>query len=117
MRSSLAGARRRQHYHILLAVLCVLSCCALVAYTGDTRKQAVARELQESLAPPLLNATLPRRSLLFQLERQSTERWNHSRRVLLLGKKARRDFRVYDWAFRARRGWPAAACRTARPSS
>ena len=52
------------------------------------------------MAPPLLNATLPRRSLLFQLERQSTERWNHSRRVLLLGKKARRDFRVYDWAFR-----------------
>ena len=91
-----AAARRRQHYHILLAVLCVLSCCALVAYSGDTRKQAVARELQESSAPPPLNATLPRRSLLFQLERQSTERWNHSRRVLLLGKKARRDFRVYD---------------------
>ena len=90
------GAASTTH---LLAVLCVLS-VRTVAYTGDTRKQAVARELQESLAPPLLNATLPRRSLLFQLERQSTERWNHSRRVLLLGKKARRDFRVYDWAFR-----------------
>ena len=100
MRNSAAASRRRQHYPLGLAFLCVLSCCALVAYSGDTRKQAVARELQESSAAPPLNATLPRRSLLFQLERQSTERWNHSRRVLLLGKKARRDFRVYDWAFR-----------------